>query len=392
MKKLIIRAFMAMSFLLAASPAFFFTTYQLFLVEKGMSILQISLINSAFMLSIFILEIPTGAFADSFGRRRSVVLGCLTLGTSFLIYYFSNNLIAFILAEIIGALGHTFISGALEAWVVDSLRWHKIEISLEEIFRREERIKQTGIFIGSFTGALIGAHSLAWPWLFCSAGVFIAAAGATFLLKVQHFSQLIFNFHWRTLYQVSRDSWQSGRSNPSFLRIVLISAALAMSVQALNMQWAILFREGFKMPMWIMGLIFSGIALSAALGANLAPFTARKNTQEGRGLAIAFLIIGPMMIFSGQANAFWPAILFFLIHEFGRGLFGPLKKAIVNRRIHGKNRATMLSLESMFVHAGAFVGLLTGGWLGNYYSISTAWTASGVLLLLIAPWLFKKGI
>jgi len=52
----------------------------------------------------------------------------------------------------------------------------------------------------------------------------------------------------------------------------------------------------------------------------------------------------------------------------------------------------MLSLESMAVHAGAFIGLLGGGCLGMNYSIATAWSVSGMILLIISPWLYKKGI
>lgn len=392
MKTSLLRTFKIMSFLLTAAPAFFFTTYQLFLVGKGISIFEMSLINAAFMFSVFILEVPTGAFADSFGRRRSIIFGCIAWGLSFYVYFFSDNLLAFIGAEIIGAFGYTLISGALEAWIVDSLRWQESQVSLEKIFRQEEHYKQAGIIIGSFTGALLGGHNLALPWLFSGTGMLLAALAAFIFMREPYFQRHRLRFSLKSLRQTAQLSWQQGKGNPAFLRLAAISAVLAMSVQALNMQWTLLFREGFRMPMWSLGLIFSGVALAITLGARLAPLVAKKQGHEGQGLALAFTLTGLMMIFSGQAAIFLPALIFFLVHELGRGLFVPLKKAAMNRRLQQENRATMLSLESMGVHAGAFLGLLGSGWLGSHYSISLAWTSSGLLLILLAPFIWKKGL
>lgn len=392
MKTKTVRIFILISTLLAAAPAFFFTTYQLFLAERGMSILQMSLINAAFMASVFILEVPTGAFADRFGRRRSIVAGCFAWGLSFYLYYFSHHLSAFILAEIIGAFGATLISGALEAWVVDSLKWQKLEISLEKLFRHEERARQAGIITGSFLGAILGGHDLALPWLLSGSAMLIAGLFAAKLMAEPYFSKQGWNFSFRPLLSTARESWQAGKENPAFWRIAGISAIFALSIQSLNMQWTLFFRDGFRLPVWSLGLIYTAIAIFTALGAHFAPLAAKKGRHEGQGLAIAFLIIGLMMLLGGRAGIFLPAISFFLLHEFGRGLFKPLKRAIINRRLEGKNRATMLSLESMASHAGAFFGLVGGGWLGNHYSITIAWAGSGILLILVAPFLWKKGI
>ena len=392
MKTKIVRIFILISALLAAAPAFFFTTYQLFLAERGMSILQMSLINAVFMASVFILEVPTGAFADSFGRRRSIIAGCFAWGLSFYLYYFSHRFSAFLLAEIIGAIGSTLISGALEAWVVDSLKWQQTEISLEKLFRYEEKVGQIGIIAGSFLGAIAGGRDLALPWLLSGSGMIIAGLCALKLMSEPYFAKKSWRFEFRPLINTAQESWQAGKENPAFWRIAGLSAIFALSVQSLNMQWTLFFRDGFHLPVWSLGLIYAAIAAFTALGSHFAPLAAKKGRHEGQGLAIAFFIIGLMMILGGRAGIFLPALSFFLLHEFGRGLFKPLKRSIINRRLEGKNRATMLSLESMASHAGAFFGLIGGGWLGNHYSISIAWAGSGFLLMLTVPFLWKKGI
>ena len=146
---------MIFSLLFNFSHAFFFATYQLFLASRGMDLLEINIINMFFMMGIFLFEVPTGAFADNFGRKKSIVLGCLLLSVSFLVYFSGNNLATFVVAELIGALGATFLSGALEAWVVDSLAYHDYGEDLTRVFRQEAYFKGFSIIVASLIGGYL---------------------------------------------------------------------------------------------------------------------------------------------------------------------------------------------------------------------------------------------
>ena len=131
MTRKIIKNYVAFMFFDSLAISFFFGTYQLFLTQKGLSLLEINLLNCCFMFSSFLLEIPTGAIADFLGRKRSVIIGLWFYSISFLIYFLSDNFWQFLLAEIIGAFAVSCISGALEALVVDSLNYHGYKDGLE---------------------------------------------------------------------------------------------------------------------------------------------------------------------------------------------------------------------------------------------------------------------
>src|SRR5258708_17144 len=66
-------------------------TYVTFLQEKGMSLLQVNTVNSAYFLVLFICEIPTGAFADIFGRKQSFLVACVLRGFASVIYGMSQS-------------------------------------------------------------------------------------------------------------------------------------------------------------------------------------------------------------------------------------------------------------------------------------------------------------
>src|SRR6266566_1701062 len=52
--------------------------YPLFLLSRGLDLLQINLILAIYLITVFVFEVPTGALADTAGRRFCFVLGCAT--------------------------------------------------------------------------------------------------------------------------------------------------------------------------------------------------------------------------------------------------------------------------------------------------------------------------
>jgi MFS family permease len=71
-----------------------------------------------------------------------------------------------------------------------------------------------------------------------------------------------------------------------------------------------------------------------------------------------------------------------MLHEFGRGIFSPLKQSYVNNRLPSEQRATLLSLESMLVKFGALIGLIISGLLAQNFSIRWTWLFSGLFLTI----------
>lgn len=77
--------------------------------------------------AIFFLEIPTGAVADRWGRKRSVISGGILFAFSLALTPYAVNhqgieqLWSVCLIFALGGLGQTLVSGAQEAWVVDNL-------------------------------------------------------------------------------------------------------------------------------------------------------------------------------------------------------------------------------------------------------------------------------
>ncbi|MFH1212214.1 MAG: MFS transporter, partial [Candidatus Woesearchaeota archaeon] len=79
------------------------------------------------MMPLFMLlfEIPTGAVADIYGRKFSVLLGTIIEGIALISIFFLHNYYALLFAFAMIGLGSTFGSGASEAWIIDLIKKKK---------------------------------------------------------------------------------------------------------------------------------------------------------------------------------------------------------------------------------------------------------------------------
>lgn len=382
MPQKVIKTYVTLSFLLSLALAFFFATYQVFLFSRGMDYLQMNIINMFFMAGVFFLEVPTGAFADVLGRKKSVVAGCFVLSFSFLVYFVSHSFWIFVLAEILGALGIAFISGALEAWAVDSLKYHNFDGSLEHVFKRESQFDQAGILIGSVIGSYVGNINIAYPWLMCSIGCFLAGIYAMFVLKESYFVKKKLELSFRPFVNVARDSVSYGIRHKAIFYLVGFTLIFNFTLQGFNMQWPFVFQDNYGFSVSGLGWLFAVTSLMIMLGSQFSTWFAGKVKHEKVSMIASQSVTAAGMILASTMFGLAPVMIGFVAHEFGRGLFKPLKFAYLNRRIPDEKRATIISFESMVTKLGAFAGLLVSGYLAKKYSISLSWLVSGIVLAL----------
>ena len=74
----ITRRYYAMWWGYAFAGGFLYGVYPLFLRSRGLDQFEMNSVLACYFVVMFLTDVPTGAFADAMGRRRSFVLGCAT--------------------------------------------------------------------------------------------------------------------------------------------------------------------------------------------------------------------------------------------------------------------------------------------------------------------------
>lgn len=391
MAKKTIKIYLLLATLNELSVSFIAATYVTFLISRGLNLFEVNLVNLTFFTTLFFCEIPTGAIADVFGRKRSFLISCLLWTISFGLYPLMTNFAGFALAEGIGAIGATFATGAFQAWLKDKLEHHGFMESIGPILAKEQQFGRTAGIIGALAGAFLADQNDSWPWLAGSAMMAVTGLLAALLMKEEYFvkKKLSFWEGWEEMKKVTMRSFHYGRENPKVRFILLTGFVMFAAVQAPNMQWQPFFGQ-FLPDKTSFGFIYTGISLAIIAGSWLAPRLAKLWPNEKRLMIGTQITIGSGIILTALMVSLPLAISTFLFHEIARGLFKPITDGYFNDNIPSKERATLISFQGMAQHIGGMIGLVASGFLAEKFGIPATWVLSGSALIIVSFLLIRK--
>src|SRR6185436_953462 len=105
------------------SIAFWLPIWVIYYQQRGLSLVEIGLLESATWIVSALAEIPTGALADHVGRRPCLFVGALLMGLAVFAVTLPGPALSpvFIIGAIIWPTAFTFINGAEHALLYDSM-------------------------------------------------------------------------------------------------------------------------------------------------------------------------------------------------------------------------------------------------------------------------------
>src|SRR3989337_2464373 len=95
--------------------------YQLLFTDHGLSASEISTLFIIWSTTSFLLEVPSGAWADTFSRRRLLILGALIGGLGFAPWIVVPSYAGFAAGFVLWGASSALVSGTFEAFVYDEL-------------------------------------------------------------------------------------------------------------------------------------------------------------------------------------------------------------------------------------------------------------------------------
>jgi len=142
-----------------------FVVWVVFLRERGLGLLQITIIDAVFSISMALGEIPTGVVADKVGRKLSLLIGAFLDVGGLLVFVLSGQFALLVLANVILGIGMTFHSGAGTALLYESLQ----EAGKGELYTRVAgRVAAIGTavkIVAGFAGSAIVTAGLIYPFI-----------------------------------------------------------------------------------------------------------------------------------------------------------------------------------------------------------------------------------
>jgi MFS family permease len=370
--------------------------YPLFLLSRGLDLFQINVVLAIYLITSFVFEVPTGAIADLAGRKRAFVLSCLTRLGAFALYFFADDFVDCVIAELIDALGSTLANGALDAWAVDGMRAEGQRNTPDRFFARAQMLSRTLMITAGLIGGYVGNRGLELTWLLGAAGFGLTAIVAVALMRETAPSpqavaadvsarRLI-----RSLVDTMRDGLAAVRTTPVLLLICLLTLVTFFAIMPIYMYWQPRMRGLTGEGVWLMGWIWAFLNVASIVGSALLPRLLGRFARE-YVLATAALWRGALLAVAGVATTVHPALAGLLLQEVGAGVSEPVIQAWMNEHIATERRATVLSVRAMCFTLGGAAGLVALGLVAREIGMAMAWTISAVVLVFSAPGFLALG-
>jgi MFS family permease len=366
----------------------------LFLLDAGLSNLEAFSANAFFTAGMVLFEVPTGVVADTWGRRTSYLLGTITLSGSTALYWglwvTSGPFWLWAVVSVLLGLGFTFFSGAVEAWLVDALSYAGYEGGLETVLGRGQMVSGAAMLSGSVAGGVIAqATSLGVPFLI-RVGVLLAM----FALAYRLMHDLGFTPEPRTdplraTRNVFTASLDHGLKNPP-VRWVMLAAPFTYGVGI----YAFYAMQPYLLELWgdpeaysIAGLAAATIAGAQIVGGYAAPSIRGLFQKRTTALILGSATSAATLALLGLTSLFWVALLLISLWALIFAADMPIRQAYLNGMIPSRQRATVLSFDSLMGNTGGVVLQPALGRTADVYSYSTSLVAGGLIQLVAVPFL-----
>ncbi|HZU76020.1 MAG TPA: MFS transporter, partial [Dehalococcoidia bacterium] len=351
--------------------------------------LQLVLVGTALEGSALMFQVPTGALADVFSRRLSVVIGHALTGAGFVLWGASTQFELILLAQVVWGLGYTFVSGAEEAWIAGEIG----EARAADAFLRGSQARLIGGIGGILLSAPLVHFGLAAPIL--AGGVLTLALAAFLALTMPEdgFSRRSGRIDGAsTVDQVTTTLRRSVRAVrrsaiiPTILFIAAIFGAASEGYDRLGVAHFLLDTGlpplfGFDRRIW-----FSVLTLGAMLLGLAAAEIVRRRLDSGShravagllatfnlGLCLAFVTFALSGSFALAAGMFWTIALL-------RRTSDPLKTIWLNQNLEPSIRATVFSMAGQADAFGQVLGGPIIGIIAAAVSVRAGITVAGLFL------------
>jgi MFS family permease len=366
----------------------------IFLLDAGLSNLEAFAANAFFTGGMVIFEVPTGIVADTIGRRTSYLLGTLTLSGASLLYVglwqIEASFWLWAIVSLLLGLGFTFFSGAVEAWLVDALTATGFTGKLETVFGRGQIVTGVGMLSGSVAGGFIAQQaSLGVPFVLRSViliVMFVAAfrlmhdvgftpdKGGKPLAEMRKIASASIDFGWR----VPAVKWLMVEA--LFTGGVGIYAFYALQPYLLELY-------GDPTAYQVAGLAAAIVAGAQILGGVAAPRIRALFHRRTSALILMAALSSLTLGLVGLIESFWAVIGLTTVWGLMFAATMPIRQTYINGLIPSRQRATILSFDSMMASSGGVWTQPILGKAADVWGYAPSYVMAAGISVLAVPFL-----
>lgn len=375
----------------------------LFFLSKGFSYIDIGLLYAVREIGFVLTEIPSGIFADAFGRKKSLIFSYIAYLVSFLAFYLSDSFLPVAFAMLLFALGESFRSGTHKAMIFAYLEHNNWTKHKTDYYGNTRACSQMGSAVSAALAAIIVILSPKLeliflfsiiPYLF---GLINLALYPNYIDKINK-HQSIKDMLKESL-SLTRLSWQLFKQKKMVLAVINLSfyTSYYKSVKDYFQILIISFGSGLivikkfnldQQNAFLIGIAYTLLYFLTSLASRKSQSFQNifKSETKALNLSIIFgILIGAISgLFLWLDFKLLAIILFFSVYII-ENLRKPIGISHVIDYSNEKINATVLSVSSQLEALIAAIIAVYIGFVAEHYSVGLALFSASLVLLLFWP-------
>lgn len=246
-------------FRLFFNARFYYPVFTVLFLDFGLSIEQFALLNAAWAAAIVLLEVPSGALADTLGRRNLLVLaGALMVAEMALLCFVPRGnpdllFAVFLVNRILSGAAEAAASGADEALAFDSLAKEGNAGGWGLVLERQLKVQSAGYIVAMSLGAAVYDPNLVGK-VIAWAGLPLTVTAATTLRFPVYLTLAMAVMTLATALRMREKTVEADGCTDGKIGVCSKSMAQALKLTAQAGSW--IFRSPVVMVTLLAGLVF----------------------------------------------------------------------------------------------------------------------------------------
>jgi len=371
----------------------------LFYLSIGLNFFQIGVLVAFLNFCVNIMEIPSGAIADIYGRKNSVIVSLVSYIFAFAIFAFSHSYPPLFAAVFFYSIGDAFRTGTHKAMIFDWLRQNDRMGEKTKVYGFTRSWSKYGSAISVIISSVIIIFSTGYRWIFILsiipyiAGVWNIACYPDYLNNKQEGMMSISRVFVHTFRSIKKSF-----VNRKIRKLIVQSMGFegvfevtkdylqpVLKAQALVLAAAFLLPEKESTAI-VVGLVYFVLHIMSAEASKRAHVFQERFSSEQTAIAVLIFTGFSLALLSSAGiyfRFFIIAIIAYIIYYIIQNLWRPILVAQYDDVAESSEQATILSIESQTKTVGITVIAPVAGYLADNYGIEASlMLMAGIMLLL----------
>jgi MFS family permease len=150
-----IRVFQVHQFLDRFAMGLTIAVVALALTDRGMDLIQISLLFGVYSVTTMAMELPFGGLADTIGRKPVFLAAVIASLVSLALFLSTSDFYGLVLSFAFIGFGRALRSGTLDAWFVETFRAAAPDVDVQPALAKAHWANAMGLAVGAVLGGLL---------------------------------------------------------------------------------------------------------------------------------------------------------------------------------------------------------------------------------------------